>query len=86
MLGQQAKKQYNVGIYCRLSKDDGKTAESCSIETQRNMLTRHVREKGWNIYSVYVDDGFSGRNFDRPGLAELMRLMVIKKARIIRIY
>ena len=72
MLRQQAIKGYNAGIYCRLSKDDGKMAESCSIETQRDMLTRYVREQGWNIYSVYIDDGFTGRNFERPDFKRMI--------------
>jgi len=37
---------YNVGIYCRLSRDDERTGESVSIENQREMLSRYVREQG----------------------------------------
>lgn len=47
---------YNVGIYCRLSRDDERTGESVSIENQREMLSRYVREQGWNLYDTYCDD------------------------------
>ena len=46
---------YNVGIYCRLSRDDERTGESVSIENQREMLSRYVREQGWNLYDTYCD-------------------------------
>ena len=57
---------YNVGIYCRLSRDDERTGESVSIENQKIMLSRYVREQGWNLYAAYCDDGVSGTTFDRP--------------------
>lgn len=47
---------YNVGIYCRLSRDDERTGESVSIENQREMLSRYVREQGWNLYAAYCDE------------------------------
>lgn len=59
---------YNVGIYCRLSKDDGTNAESGSIETQKSILTDYVKNNGWYLAKTYVDDyaiiGLSGRNLD----------------------
>ena len=56
---------YNVGIYCRLSRDDERTGESVSIENQREMLSRYVREQGWNLYA---DAGRSAGNALRRGL------------------
>ena len=47
---------YNAGIYTRLSRDDERTGESVSIENQKEMLTRYVREQGWNLVSTYVDE------------------------------
>ena len=58
--------KYNVGIYCRLSRDDERSGESVSIENQKIMLSRYVREQGWNLYAAYCDDGVSGTTFDRP--------------------
>jgi len=67
-----AEKTYNVGIYCRLSNDDERDGESVSIENQKLLLQRYVREQGWNEYGVYIDDGFSGTNFQRPGVQRLI--------------
>jgi DNA invertase Pin-like site-specific DNA recombinase len=51
--------------------DDGIDQVSQSIENQQNILSKYVLEQGWNIFNVYVDDGFSGTNFDRPGFKKL---------------
>ena len=63
---------YNVGIYCRLSREDERTGESVSVENQREMLSRYVLEQGWNLYAAYCDDGVSGTTFNRPGFTELL--------------
>lgn len=63
---------YNVGIYVRLSKDDERLGESISVENQKMIFTGYVREQGWNIYDIYVDDGFSGTDFNRPAVARLL--------------
>ena len=63
---------YNAGIYVRLSKDDERAGESLSIENQKRILTSYVTEQGWNIIDIYVDDGFSGTNFDRPSVTRLL--------------
>lgn len=63
---------YNAGIYTRLSRDDERMGESVSIENQKEMLNRYVREQGWSLVSTYVDDGVSGTTFDRPGLNEMI--------------
>ena len=67
-----AEKTYNVGIYCRLSNDDEREGESVSIENQKLLLQRYVRERGWNEIDVYIDDGYSGTNFQRPGVQRLI--------------
>ena len=63
---------YNVGIYLRLSKDDERQGESLSIENQRKMLTDYVSEQGWTLYDEYVDDGYSGTDFNRPSVQRLL--------------
>lgn len=63
---------YNAGIYVRLSKDDERAGESLSIENQKLILTKYVNEEGWNIVDTYVDDGYSGTNFNRPGVTRLL--------------
>ena len=64
---------YNVGIYARLSRDDERAGESVSIENQKELLTRYVREQGWNLYDYYCDDGVSGTTFDRPSFNRLVQ-------------
>lgn len=68
----KVQKDYKVGIYVRLSKDDERSGESVSIENQKLMLTKYCEEQGWNDYSVYCDDGVSGTTFDRPGVSRLI--------------
>ena len=53
----------SAAVYCRLSKDDEKTGESVSIQTQKMMLEKYCHEQGFPIYGVYADDGYSGLNF-----------------------
>ena len=67
-----AENTYNVGIYCRLSNDDERDGESVSIENQKLLLQRYVRERGWNEIDTYIDDGYSGTNFQRPGVQRLI--------------
>ena len=63
---------YNVGMYLRLSKDDERSGESLSIENQRKVLTDYISEQGWTLYDEYVDDGYSGTSFERPGVQRLL--------------
>ena len=67
---------YNVAVYLRLSRDDepyGSSAESNSIRSQRDMIRSYIREQDdMEIYDIYVDDGWSGANFDRPSFKRMM--------------
>ena len=56
----------------RLSKDDERAGESLSIENQRIILTKYAQERGWTITDEYIDDGYSGTNFDRPEVQRLL--------------
>ena len=67
ILKKQAQATYNVGVYCRLSREDG-NGESTSIQSQKLMLTEYVTARNWRIVDSYIDDGVSGVGFDRPGL------------------
>ena len=63
---------YSVGIYVRLSLEDERAGESLSIENQKKMLMEYVsRHHGWNVFDIYVDDGYSGTTFERPGVQRL---------------
>ena len=70
---KEEKKIYLVGIYCRLSKDDGTDNESASIATQKSILTDYVKKQGWHIAKTYVDDGYSGTNFQRPSFQNMIK-------------
>lgn len=63
---------YNAGIYVRLSQEDMRAGESLSIEHQKLILTKYIREQGWNLVDTYVDDGFSGTDFNRPSVQRLL--------------
>jgi DNA invertase Pin-like site-specific DNA recombinase len=64
---------YNVGIYIRLSReDDGKVMVSESITNQKSLLLQYVKENNLNVYDIYIDDGYSGTNFDRPDFNRLL--------------
>ena len=77
------KKTYNVGIYCRLSNDDERSGESVSIENQKLLLQQYVRSQGWNEIDVYIDDGYSGTNFNRPGVKRLIEDAKAKRINVI---
>ncbi|MBP0974467.1 MAG: recombinase family protein, partial [Oscillospiraceae bacterium] len=64
-----------VGIYCRLSveDDDKGTDESQSIQNQKAMLRDYCIERGWEIYDIYADDGYSGIDRTRPAFNRLLR-------------
>lgn len=71
-----------VGIYCRLSKEDG-YEESQSISSQKEILTNYVRKNGWKIYDYYIDDGYSGTNFNRPSFQRLLIDIESKRLNIV---
>jgi DNA invertase Pin-like site-specific DNA recombinase len=62
----------NAGVYCRLSQDDGQAGDSASIQTQKLMLEKHCKEQGYLIHDFYVDDGYSGSNFNRPDFIRML--------------
>ena len=61
-----------AAIYLRLSRDDESEGDSSSIQTQRMMLTDYARSNGLSIVDEYVDDGFSGTTFNRPGFQRMI--------------
>lgn len=61
-----------AAVYCRLSKDDEQCGDSVSIETQKMMLTKYCLDNHLDIYDIYVDDGYSGLNFERPSFKRLI--------------
>ena len=67
------KSKYKVAKYMRLSRDDGDDRESESIENQRDIIDNYIEEyEDFEIVGEYVDDGFSGTNFNRPGFKKML--------------
>ena len=64
---------FNVAIYIRLSREDGDKEESDSVGNQRKLLTEYVAKKeDFILYDIYVDDGYSGTNFNRPSFQRMI--------------
>ena len=71
MIGNQI---YKCADYLRLSKDDlGKSDESSSISSQRMIINSFAKYNGLNLVKEYIDDGYSGGNFERPGFTEMIQ-------------
>ena len=73
---------FKVGFYIRLSRDDG-NIESDSIVSQRSLLRRYVKENNYIVVDEYVDDGFTGTNFDRPGFKKMIQDIELGKINMI---
>lgn len=61
-----------TALYCRLSQEDERLGESLSIENQRLMLQKYAEEHRFPNIQFYVDDGFSGADFNRPSFKRMM--------------
>ena len=64
--------EYNVGMYLRLSKEDENDKQSESIINQREIITKYILDNNWNLYDEYIDDGYTGTNFDRPDFKRMI--------------
>lgn len=72
---QSKKKQDKAGItalYCRLSRDGGVEGDSNSVANQKKLLKRFAKENGLSNTRYYVDDGYTGTNFERPGFQKMI--------------
>jgi DNA invertase Pin-like site-specific DNA recombinase len=61
-----------TALYCRLSQEDAREGESNSIANQKAILAKYANEHGFGNTRFFVDDGFSGVVFDRPGFLSMM--------------
>lgn len=66
------KQPVKAALYMRLSQEDEKGGESNSIDTQRMITQKYALDHGFQIVGEYIDDGWSGTNFDRPGWKRLI--------------
>ena len=62
-------------LYCRLSNEDKLEGESNSIQNQRELLTKYAQDHGYTNLKILVDDGYTGTNFQRPGVQEGFELV-----------
>ena len=75
---------YSVALYMRLSKEDYKKGESESISNQRKILNLFLKEnKNFKLYDEYIDDGFTGTNFDRPSFKRMLKDIEDKKVNLV---
>jgi len=63
---------YCVALYIRLSKEDGDREESESVTNQRKILREYAKDNNYQVYDEYVDDGYTGTNFNRPAFKRLL--------------
>ena len=64
-----------TALYCRLSRDDELQGDSNSIRNQKAILQKYADDNGFGNIQFFVDDGYSGTNFDRPDWQRLMALV-----------
>ena len=72
---QSKKTLHNAGItalYCRLSRDDGTDGDSNSIVNQKKLLKQFAKDNGFHNTKFYIDDGYTGTNFNRPGFQKMI--------------
>lgn len=60
-----------TALYCRLSRDDDVQGDSNSIQNQKKLLSKYAKEYGLSNTKFFVDDGYTGTNFSRPGWIEM---------------
>lgn len=76
MQSKKNKEQTGItALYCRLSRDDGTEGDSNSVANQKKLLTKYAKENGFGNTRFYVDDGYTGTNFNRPGFQKLLEDM-----------
>lgn len=64
---------FHAAVYIRLSREDGDKEESDSVGNQRKLLTEYVSKmENLILYDTYVDDGYTGTSFDRPGFKRMI--------------
>ena len=77
---QSEEKIWTVALYVRLSVEDGDKVESNSVVNQKQLLSDFLKENlNFNLYDFYVDDGYSGTDFERPAFKRLLEDMRNKK-------
>ena len=63
---------YHAALYIRLSKEDESEGPSQSVQNQESLLREFVQQHRLSVYDTYIDDGWSGTNFDRPAFQRMI--------------
>ena len=74
---------YHVALYIRLSKEDENEGPSESVNNQQSLLGEFVRQHRLSVYDTYIDDGWSGTSFDRPGFQRMIADIEAKKVNMV---
>ena len=74
---------YHVALYIRLSKEDESEGPSQSVTNQRSLLEEFTKKQRLQVYDTYIDDGWSGTNFDRPGFQRMVADIEAKKVNMV---
>ena len=74
-MSRQSKENRITALYCRLSQDDGREGESNSIVNQKELLQGYARQHRFKNLRFFVDDGWSGTNFDRPSFRQMEQMI-----------
>lgn len=74
---------YHVALYIRLSKEDESAGPSQSVQNQESLLREFVQQHRLSVFDTYVDDGWSGTNFDRPSFQRMIGDIETKKVNMV---
>ncbi|HIY20322.1 MAG TPA: recombinase family protein [Candidatus Flavonifractor merdigallinarum] len=74
---------YCAALYIRLSKEDESEGPSQSVQNQESLLREFVQQHGLSVYDTYIDDGWSGTNFDRPNFRRMLADIEAKKVNMV---
>ncbi len=74
---------YHVALYIRLSKEDENEGPSESVNNQRSLLQEFVEQHRLSVYDIYIDDGWSGTNFDRPSFMRMIGDIEAKRVNMV---
>ena len=82
-LGIEKPADYRAGLYIRLSKEDEHEGQSESVSNQLSLLTAFAEEQRLSVADSYIDDGYSGGSFDRPGFLRLLGDIEAKRVNLV---
>ena len=74
---------YHAALYIRLSKEDESEGPSQSVQNQESLLREFVQQHQLSVYDTYIDDGWSGTNFDRPAFQRMIADIEAKKVNMV---